>query len=217
MFGYIVRRLLSAFLVVVTDVDVRVRAVLHGADQPGPAVVRPQRPLHAGEARDPHRADGPQRPSSTSTPSSSAASSTTATSTSARRTLRRAVPRHLLPHPRAGHRGPAQEVPRHALARDRGRDHLPGARGDPRDHRRPIPRDRGRPGAGGSASWSPPSPTTSSPCWRGCSCPCSGSSSRDTSYVPLTETRPPGPRCCCPGWSSGSPSPPSTPGSAAGR
>ena len=62
MFGYIVRRLVSAFLVVVLTSMIVFAAVLQGPTNPAQPLVRPQRQVHAGEAGHPDRAARLQRP-----------------------------------------------------------------------------------------------------------------------------------------------------------
>ena len=114
MFGYIVRRLMSAFLVVVLTSMIVFAAVLQGPQQPGPAAVRPERQVHPREAGAADRAAGLQR-----TRWSSSTSSTSAglfhdreISFGADVPLRRALPRHLLPDPRRGHQRAARRSSR---------------------------------------------------------------------------------------------------------
>ena len=174
VFGYIVRRLFSAFLVVVLDLDDRVRAVLQRARS------NPAEPLcdlngkctpeQAGAA---DRADGVQRPDGAPVRSSGPrVSSSTARSTSARRTT---ATRPASASPTAT-RG---EVT-HELHREVPGHHLPGGRrrdastsllgvllGVIAARRRGTATDRG---AGqSSALVSARSRTTWWPCWRGSS------------------------------------------------
>ena len=168
MTGFIVRRVISSFLVVILTSMFVFALFFLGPSNPARNVCEAQRQVHRRALALIEEQMGSTRVVVTSTAPGPRASSSTATITiDGELRLPRAVPRHLVQHPRTGHRR-LLEVPRHPVARHRRRDDLPDARRAPRRAGGAMARHRGRPAARGrQRCWSPRSRTTWSRCWRG--------------------------------------------------